>query len=391
MKVVYVLAVNWGGIPHYTAELANAVSKYADVVVLKPKDHNDSLFSKDIEVIHAFKPIQFSRGNIKKAFSLRNLRNMFSYANIKLIDRINPDIIHFPELYPYLNLFVCLYKLSKRHPIVHTSHSPLPLKTCIRLWTLPEILIYSASVITKRLVKVDKIFVHTQEAKNILIRSGINPEKIEVIPHGVYTLFKKYKPNNYEKGDYKENCILLFGQIGRNKGVDILLRAVPMVLNEINNAKFIIAGEGNISIHFKKFKDYEKYKHNIEIYNKFIPNDFVSYLFHRAKVVVLPYKGKGKGVNQSGVLTIALSFGKPVIATHAATTPEIIKECGIMIQPNDAKALANAIITILKNDKLRKKMSRNALKKAEELSWDNIAKMHMKVYEEVLNERRGRS
>ena len=391
MKVVYILAVSWGGIPHYTAELANAVSKYADVVVLKPKDHNDSLFSKDIEVMQVFKPLQFSRGNIKRAYSLGNLRNMFSYVNVKIINKINTDVIHFPELYPYLNPFVCLYRLSNKCPIIYTSHAPLPLKTLktyIRLWTLPETLVYSVSVVTKMLVKVNKIIVHTQEAKNILIRSGVNPEKIEVIPHGVYTLFKKYKQNNEKEAE--ENCILLFGQIGRNKGVDILLKAVPIVLNEINDAKFIIAGEGNILEHLKNENSIRKYR-CIEIYNRFIPNDFVSYLFCRAKVVVLPYKGVGRGINQSGVLTIALSFGKPVIATYVATTPEIIRGCGIVIPPNNPKALAEAIITILKDERLRKKMSRNALKMAEKLSWDNIAKMHIKVYEEVLNERRSRS
>jgi len=386
MKVVYVLAANWGGIPHYTAELANAVSKYADVVVLKPKDHNDSLFSEDIKLLQVFKPMQFSRGNIKRAYSLENFRNMFSYVNVRIINKINPDVIHFPELYPYLNLFVCLYRLSK-YPLIYTSHAPLTLKTSIRIWTLPETLIYSALEITKRLVRVDKIIVHTREAKNVLIESGINPEKIEIIPHGVYTLFKKYK-TNYEKEDHEENNILLFGQIGRNKGVDILLNAIPFVLNKINDAKFIIAGEGDISIHLKNFKDYNKYKRNIEIYNKFIPNEFVSYLFHRAKVVVLPYKGVGKGINQSGVLTIALSFGKPVIATYVATSPEIIKGCGIIIPPNDTKALAEAIIKILEDDKLRKKMSRNALKMAEKLSWDRVAKMHIKVYERVLEEKR---
>ena len=39
MKVVYVLPISWGGIPHYTAELANAISKFVGVIVIKYWGH----------------------------------------------------------------------------------------------------------------------------------------------------------------------------------------------------------------------------------------------------------------------------------------------------------------------------------------------------------------
>jgi glycosyltransferase involved in cell wall biosynthesis len=61
---------------------------------------------------------------------------------------------------------------------------------------------------------------------------------------------------------------------------------------------------------------------------------------------------------------------------------------GLVVPPKDPKALAEAIVKLLKDDKLRRHMGRNALRKAEELSWDNIAKMHMRVYEEVLDARK---
>ena len=57
---------------------------------------------------------------------------------------------------------------------------------------------------------------------------------------------------------------------------------------------------------------------------------------------------------------------------------------GLVVPPRDPEALADAIIKLLKDDALRKNMEENARKKAQELSWDNIAKKHIEVYEGVL-------
>ena len=51
MKVLYVIPYDWGGLPQYTSELANAVSKYEDVVVLASKGIKTSYFSDDVEII----------------------------------------------------------------------------------------------------------------------------------------------------------------------------------------------------------------------------------------------------------------------------------------------------------------------------------------------------
>ena len=377
MKVAYILPISWGGIPHYTAELANATSKYADVVVLKPKDSNDELFSDDIEVINAFEPMQFSRYHKTKVFSIKNSINFFSFRNIKQINEIKLDVIHFPELYPQSSIFAFLYGIHKRYPTVCTLHATFEsiFKDC------PYGIISIISRFTKSLVKSDKIIVHTDQDKNTLIKRGVNPTKIAVIPHGVYSLFKKYKNRNNAWS--QENCILFFGYIGGNKGVEYLIKAVPIVSQVIPDIKVIIAGEGNFSKYSKLIEDSSKF----EIYNGFIPNEKVPELFQRAKIVMLPYTYHR---GHSGVLNIAFAFGKPAIVTNVGSLPEMVEygKSGLIIPPKNSEALAEAIIKLLKDDKLRRKISRNALKRAEELSWDNIAKMHMKVYEEVLDKRR---
>ena len=382
MKVVYVLPISWGGIPHYVAELANAVSKYVDVIVIKPKDSNDELFSEDIKVINVFEPIQLSKGYEKKAFSLENVKNFFSYRNIRMIDELKPDIIHFPGVYPHTSFFTYLYKLSTKYPIIYTIHATFDPSFTIspRKRGFFAALLGGINDRAKMIVKPNRIIVHTQANKSTLIKEGTDPEKIVVMPHGAYTFFRKY---DKEETESEERHILFFGYIVKNKGIEYLIKAVPIVSKEIPDIKVIIAGEGDFSTYSKYIEDKSKF----EIYNEFIPNEKVSELFQRAKFVVLPYTYHQ---GHSGVLTVAFSFGKAVIVTNVGDLPNLVEDGkeGLVVPPEDPEALADAIIKLLKDDELRKKMEENAYKKVQELSWDNIAKKHIEVYKEVIHRRK---
>lgn len=376
MKVVYVLPISWGGIPHYTAELANAISKYVDVIVIKPNDQNDELFTENVEIINAFKPMYFSVKYKIKAFTPRNLINFFSFKNIKIIDSIRPDILHFPGgIYPQVAVFSLLHNIHRKYPIVNTVHGIFSPSAIFRVKSLTFVILAGLADRISYLVKSDIIIVHTREDKDKLVRRGINPRNIVIIPHGTYTFFKKYCKKDKVPND--KNYILFFGYIRENKGIEYLIKATPIICKEIPDAKVIIAGEGDITKYIEFIKDKSKF----EIYNEYIPNKKVSELFQRAKVVVLPYTHKG---GHSGVLTIAYAFGKPVVVTNVGDFPKLAERVGLVVPAKNSKALAEAIIRILKDDKLQRKMSRNALKKAEKLSWNNIAKRHIEVYEKLL-------
>lgn len=379
IKIVYVLPISWGGIPHYTAELANAVSEYADVVVLKPKDKNDSLFSQDVQTISTFDPLYFSRKSPRTALSFKNIINIMSFRHLRDINEINPDIIHFTGHYPHTAMFIYFNsnKLSKDCKLICTMHATFSSSVVsTRNRGISIAILNSISEFTKRLVRYDQIIVHTEDNKRTLVNRNFDSEKIQIMPHGAFTFFNEYYKNSTNGSD--ENCILFFGYIIKNKGVEYLLEAIPIISKEIPDIKLIIAGEGDIS----KYSQYMVDNPYLEIYNEFIPNEKVSELFHRAKVVVLPYTYHQ---GHSGVLTIAFSFGKAVVVTDAGELPELAKNCGLMVPAKNSEALANAIIKLIKDGNLRNSFGKNALEKATELSWDSIAKLHMELYQKCFN------
>lgn len=397
MKVVYILTTSKGGISHYTAELANAVSKYAEVFVIKPKKTDaDDIFAKEVKIINAFEPLTISFVDIfkLKVFSLNNLRSIFHNLHVpvsKLLRKINPDIVHFPDFSPQARIFTPA--ICKQYPVIITLHDVIDWHLALvdlltkkhykDILLLPLMFILNSLLETFFKVEAKKIIVHTQANKKTLLKKGKSEDGIVVIPHGIYNFFQTM--GNIEKEE--ENVVLLFGNIVPDKGLDVLVEAAPMLVKELPSIKVIIAGDGIIPRESKKI--IEKYNYNFEIYNRFIKNEEVSRLFSRASLVVYPAKSrKGYGEGYSGSLTIACSFGKPIVATDVGEFQKLLKErgCGLIIPPDDPKTLAEAIIKLLRNECLRKKMGKKASLLAEELSWDNIAKMHIKVYKEVVNE-----
>jgi glycosyltransferase involved in cell wall biosynthesis len=121
--------------------------------------------------------------------------------------------------------------------------------------------------------------------------------------------------------------------------------------------------------------------------NEFIPDERVARHFGESSVVVLPYVD----ASQSGVVPIAYSFNRPVVATSVGGLPSVVEHgvTGLLVPPRDARALADALVMLLEDDELRHKMGaagRNRLDR--EWAPEVIGPQHIDVYERALGRRR---
>jgi len=142
--------------------------------------------------------------------------------------------------------------------------------------------------------------------------------------------------------------ILFFGMVRKYKGLDVLLRAMPKVLAQIE-CKLLIAGEfyDSVDKYRKLIHEYGMEQH-VSIDNRYIPNEEIAGIFDRVDVLVLPYLN----ATQSAVASIALANALPLIASRSGGLSEIVIENvnGLLFPVGDSDALAEQIIFYFSNN-----------------------------------------
>ncbi|WP_312907605.1 glycosyltransferase [Natronosalvus caseinilyticus] len=365
-----------GGLPHYTAELANAVSQHADVTVLKATETSaEGLFDPAVEVIEAFESTDISMQNI---FELnlnvrKNLTGLYSFKNLRLVNDLDPDIVHDPtDEFPQVSLFAYLHGIYKDRPYVITSHE-------VEHGGSGDIL-KLADIVGSAIPDFPKAaaVVHSEKQREALLEQDRNIESVHVIPHGVYTFFSEF---DHLEPPEELNHALFFGSLIPPKGLEFLVRALPAIVEEIPDFSVTIAGKGNIP---NPDGLLDEYTDHVTIRNEFIPNEEVGELFSRAKVVVLPYRD-GWQTGHSGTLSTAFAFGKPVVTTDVGDFQQMVGDAGagVVVEPESADTLAEGVIRVLSNESQRREMAEASAEIAEELSWENIGEKHIEMYREI--------
>jgi len=356
--------LSYGGFIDYQIQLANALCSKHTIILVIPEKQLPNSHSGTID----------KRVNIcllVEGKSLYHYSNFFVLKKfIKILRNFEPDVIHMQLGGEIIDL--ALLPVFKNYPLVSTFHDVKlhigegsSICEFIRFWERK----YS-----------DQIIVHGKRLKEQMIEEyHLSENKVHSIPIGEHEVapFKRYiKPDLQEDG----NLVLFFGRIWRYKGLEYLIMAEPIITKQIPDAKIIIAGAGE---NFQKYENMIVNRHNFIIHNYNIPYDEGAELFQRCSLVVLPYID----ASQSGVIPTAYGFKKPVVVTSVGSIPEIVDDgiTGYIVPPKDANALAEAIIKLLKDEKLRRQMGENAyIKLKTDLSWDNIAEKTIKVYKEAI-------
>ena len=386
MKVAYVLSQNKGGLPHYAAELANAVARHADVIVFKPAETSaDDVFSDAVETVDAFGEMNISIPDMYGLdFDVRNnLRGLLSYRNLKRLDEFAQDVIHDPtDFFPQVKFFTKRYGLDERYPFVVTYHEVPPPVTALSspLEAFEELLNVAIPD-----AHTDRIVVHSDQQRAAFEERLERPTGISVIPHGVYDFFTDY---DYEQRPEEPHTLLFFGNVFPGKGLDVLAEAVRLASRELPDLKLLVVGDGPLSDETERLVETAD-KDRFELHNYFVPNERVGEFFSRAALVALPYRRThDEGTKgHSGALSTAHSFGKPVVATRTGDFPAQVEEtgAGLVVPPEDPMALAEAIVELLTDDERRAEMAANSRKQAERLSWASIAERYLAVYEDAID------
>jgi glycosyltransferase involved in cell wall biosynthesis len=280
----------------------------------------------------------------------------------------HPEVVHWQWLTaPHLDVPL----LPSGHARVFTLHYPLPES--------------KPGLTAQRMLlsRFDAVVSHTEPgAARLRHGVGLDPGRVHVIPHGAFdylTRLPEEKPLPGDLAEAEDPVILFFGLLRPYKGIDVLLEA----FREVDGAELWIAGMPRMPLE-PLHELATRARGNVRFVPRFVPDPEIPAFFRRADVVVLPYRE----IEQSGVLSTALAFGKPIVASAVGGFPEVAERHGAvrLVPPGDARALARTLSELVSQPSQRESLAHAAAEAAAgPYSWDAIARTHMDLYEHLLS------
>lgn len=272
-------------------------------------------------------------------------------------------------------------------PLIVTHHGEGPLINNIHLQTLISKFYNTFSRVfcfnfVNRIVFLTKSYCNSlwiappARKKIKIVRTGSEIEKFLCI-HDNAKLKKKLM--------LIDDKVLLFvgslSKYNRYKGVDFLIKSMQKVIKDDPSIKLLIIGDGELKTELSDLAERCGVKDKIMFLGT-IPNEEIPPYYSICDLFVLPsIHGPENGPM---VIFEAMASSKPIIATKLPGLIDIVEDSfGILVPPKDINALANAILTLINDDKTREKMGKNARKTAEKYSWDKCAKEMEKLYFEL--------
>jgi glycosyltransferase involved in cell wall biosynthesis len=349
--------------PEYCIQQANGLARHADVTLMLPEIEAE-------EYLPALDPAVRYQPFVKWRLRQPGRQIMEACRVLKRIRSCRPDVVHYQHGHLWFNLAL---PALRGYPLVVTVHDPRPHAGDRASRKTPR------WVMNLGYRRADRLIVHGEEIKRqVVTLLGAQGRRVHSIPH-IAIGCQSGSTRSIDQG----NAVLFFGRIWEYKGLEYLIRAAPAITRAIPDAHFIIAGEG---------EDFDRYRRlmtdpsRFTVHNRYITAAERDALFERAAVVVLPYIE----ATQSGVIPIAYSFGKPVVATRVGALEEAVDDgvTGYLVPPRDEHALATAVIDVLQDPQRRLQLGLAGRRKlAAEGSPSVIASQTFDVYRQAIDDR----
>jgi len=217
--------------------------------------------------------------------------------------------------------------------------------------------------------------------------------KIDLIPHGIPDM--PFADPNYFKDEFAvagKQVLLTFGLLSPNKGIEYALRALPDIIREFPNVVYIVLGQTHPNLLREQgeahrlsltrlAKDLGVEKH-VVFFNRFVELEELMRFIGAADIYLTPYLTETQIT--SGTLAYAFGNGNAVVSTpywHAAEL--LAEERGRLVPFRDSKAIAAAVLELLRDEPLRHSMRKNAFKLGRDMVWSRVAQLYAKSFDQA--------
>jgi glycosyltransferase involved in cell wall biosynthesis len=299
------------------------------------------------------------------------------------------DIVHLH--YTSIGLILAYLNRGLRRKMVYTCHLGQWSSPPKRLRFLDRLHLFLDAFLMRRIAGV--VALNESMKERIVARGRVDTSRVGVLPNGVDTSF--FSPDLSVEGVRQRFglggrlTVLFVGRLTRMKGVDVILKAADILVNEWNyrQALFLLVGpaafdatEQSLSVaEIRRFMDSHGLAEHIFVAGS-LPLDELRRLYAASDVLLLPSQFEGDPL----VTLEAMACGTPVIASRVGGLPKQVRDGsnGYLVDSGDERQVANAIRQMADNPHERLEMGRRAREYAvKEADWHTVAERLLKVYE----------
>jgi len=291
--------------------------------------------------------------------------------------RARVDLIHAPAytapFWARVPVVLTIHDVSyERHPEWYPYH---------RDWM--RRMFYRRSARTAAHIVTDSEF----SAFEIAAAYGIENDRISVVPLGV-------SPQNFAPADNAGACelptevtapfLLHVGDLHERRNLALIVEALFEARRHFGSASalsLVLAGvdrgvgEGLCAL------AEEQGSRDAVVRLGSVDEPLLRTLYQCATALVYPSLYEGFGLP----LLEAMASGTPVIASRAASIPEVVGDAGVLVNPDDVAAWAEAIVKVVNDEYLREQLQRRGLSRASTFTWEQTARLTVAVYRHVLS------
>jgi len=332
--------------------------------------------------------VAFERKNSIGAF-IRNTKRLCELSDWA-------DILHFQKAHFYSTLPALLAAYRKKKAI-HYDWDDWEEKIFYASIHKAGIATFLAGISFRMLERclpflVDSVSVSSKELGKMTVERGACPEKIFWAPVGADPgLFGAAHEHNWVKDKYSIRgslLILYHGQLHSCQYADLFLKAAKIISDKSvkQPLKFMVLGDGSKLAKLKELSQALRLEDKV-VFTGFVMRREIPSYIAAADICVAPFEDN-RITRCKSPLKIAeyLASGKAIVASDVGEVRNMLEGAGLLVRPNSEQSIAEGILKLIDDERLRKRLSLSARQKAEATyNWTFSVKNLEKAYQSALS------
>ncbi|MCG6190923.1 glycosyltransferase family 4 protein [Maribellus maritimus] len=278
-------------------------------------------------------------------------------------------------------------------PLLHRLEIPL----IVTLHTILKTPSYNEKAVLKEICKMaHKIVVMSHKAVEFLTNIyDVPKEKIALIEHGVPDI--QFNPEKSKKKFKIENkkVLLTFGFIGRSKGIETVIKALPEVVKKFPELIYIVLGKTHPNVIRHSGEEYRIFllrlvknlqlENHVTFLNEFIDEQELFKYLYACDIYITPYLNEAQIT--SGTLSYAVGVGAAVLSTPYWHAVELLaKGRGRLFNFNDSDDLAKTLTGLLEHPEDLSELKNNAGEYGKKITWPKTGEKYVTLAEKTMKD-----